>query len=127
MSQCRFCGSPVVASAAKAAVEVQTKLNAVCFDASYVMVFALGMVLASPFALGYLFPFDQLRGVIVFGLCFLAVPFLTIRSLWRIKTIDRPDEPAIRRAKPTLQRALAIWIVMIAVLVVIGIARMTSR
>lgn len=106
MSACRFCGSPVDAKAAKAAVDAQTKLNAVCSGTTSIMTFAGLMLLLSVVScIGACIgrPINLIvisGGWAGFGM--LLVPFMIIGLRRRIKLTDRPEGPAIQRARRSL-------------------------
>lgn len=127
MSVCRFCGSPVDAVSAKAAIAVQTELNTVCSGATSTIILAglFGGLIVFGFigaCIGMPKPFI-LRGVAGASLGVLILPLLIIGLLRRIKRINRPGEPGIQQAKRCLQWALAMWLGTVA-LTIITVTRM---
>jgi len=94
LKQCRFCGEAVDPVVAEAAATFQSKLHAICNESSFARILA-GTMWVMFFA--GLIPFF---GVVGFGAYFLffAVPVVTARSWWRVRTIGKCEDPALRGA-----------------------------
>jgi hypothetical protein len=114
LQQCRFCGAAIDPVAAEAAAVVQSKVNAVCNDASYARILAGSMWVL------FFASFIPFLRLVVFGvyILFIAVPFLTVRSWWRIRAIRKPEDSALQSAAHYLRVALAIWIPMFGVMAI---------
>jgi hypothetical protein len=103
---CRHCSSPIDATVAAAAADVQEKANAACSDAMVIRNLAVGMWV---FFLVRFIPFVGIIGWIGMGGLLIGVPVKLI--IWqmkfgRIKTSD----PDYRKAKINRLIAFFIWL-----------------
>ena len=105
LQQCRFCGAEVDPVAAEAAATIQSKLNAICNDSSF------ARILAGTMWVMFFVSFIPLCGMVVFGVYFLffAVPVVTGRSWWRLRTIGKCEDPALKGALRYLRVAAIMW------------------
>ena len=73
----------------------QIKLNAVCNDSSF------ARVLAGTMWVMFFVRLIPLCGMVIFGVYFLffAVPVVTGRSWWRLRTLGKCEDPALKGAR----------------------------
>jgi len=111
MSQCHYCGHLVDPATAKAAADVQARVNQACSDASYLRIVARAIPV---FYLLGLVPFLGMVGSGAFLLLLVAFPFMALR--WWVKFgFLRTADPDYKKAKGSAVIALLIWIAMLAV------------
>jgi hypothetical protein len=105
LQQCRFCGVELDPVAADASATAQSKLNAVCSDASY------ARILAGIMWVMFFVSFIPLFGLFLFGtyLLFFAVPFMVVRSWRRLSALGKSEDPAFRGARSYLRMAALMW------------------
>jgi hypothetical protein len=104
--ECRFCRALIDSQAARAASELQSRVNQACSDASYAASAAyvlLGLLVLS------VLPFIPLVWV-AFLLTFFAVIAMIVR--WQVKFGDiRTHDPDYKRALFSRNVALVLWLV----------------
>jgi len=112
LKQCRFCGAEVDPIAAEAAATFQSKFNAICNDSSF------ARILAGTMWVMFFVSFIPLCGIVIFGTYFLffAVPVVTGRSWWRLRTIGKCEDPALKGALRYLRVAAIMWGLMFLVM-----------
>lgn len=114
MRECRFCHAPIDPQAARAAGELQARVNDACSDASYAATAAYAML---AFLLLDLLPIPFIPFWIAFLVTFFAVAFLVIR--WQAKYGDiKTGDPDYKRALFSRNVAAVLWLVAMPVWVV---------
>ena len=113
MRECRFCRAPIDPQAARAAGELQARVNQACSDASYAASAAYVML---AFLLLDLIPLIPLVRV-AYLLTFFAVILMVIR--WQVKFGGlQTRDPDYKRALFSRNVALVLWLVATPVWVV---------
>jgi hypothetical protein len=113
MRECRFCRAPIDPQAARAAGELQARVNQACSDASYA---ATAAYLMLAFLLLDLIPFIPLVQV-AYLLTFFAVIGMIVR--WQAKFGGlRTRDPDYKRALFSRNVALALWLVAMPIWIV---------
>ena len=113
MRECRFCHAPIDPQAARAAGELQARVNQACSDASYT---ATAAYLMSAFLVLDLIPFIPLVQV-AYLLTFFAVIFMVVR--WQVKFGSlKTGDPDYKRALFSRNVALVLWLVAMPVWIV---------
>ena len=110
MRECRFCRAPIDPQAARAAGELQARVNQACSDASYT---ATAAYLMLAFLLLDLIPFIPLVQV-AYLLTFFAVIFMVIRWQMKFGGLQTRD-PDYKRALFSRNVALVLWLVAMPV------------
>ena len=113
MRECRFCHVPIDPQAARAAGELQARVNQACSDASYTATAAYVMF---AFLVLDLIPFVPLVWL-AYLLTFFAVIFLVVR--WQVKFGQlQTRDPDYKRALFSRNVALVLWLVAMPVWIV---------
>ncbi|MBV8858883.1 MAG: hypothetical protein JOZ02_18270 [Acidobacteria bacterium] len=113
MRECRFCRAPIDPQAARAAGELQARVNQACSDASYT---ATAAYLMFAFLLLDLIPFVPFVWL-AYVLTFFAVIFLIVR--WQVRFGGlRTRDPDYKRALFSRNVALVLWLVAMPVWIV---------
>lgn len=121
--QCRFCGSTVDSSAARAAAETQARADQACSDASFLRTMAITL----PVFL--LISFIPIVGAFAgWGFLFLllAVPIMVMRWWIKYRSIQISDS-AYRQAKRSTGASSAIWAAMLVLWIFLSVARQSIR
>lgn len=112
--ECRFCHAPIDPQAARAAGELQARVNQACSDASYAATAAYVMF---AFLVLDLLPIPFIPFWLAYLLIFFAVIFLVVR--WQVKFGGlRTPDPDYKRALFSRNVALVLWLVAMPVWIV---------
>ena len=113
MRECRFCRAPIDPRAARAAGELQARVNEACSEASYAA--SAAYVMLALLVLSVL-PFIPLVWV-AYLLTFFSVIILIVR--WQVKFGDiKTHDPDYKRALFSRNVALVLWLVAMPVWIV---------
>jgi len=117
MRECRFCRAPIDPRAARAAGDLQARVNQACSDASYTASAAYVMLALLVLSV---FPFIPLVWV-AYLLTFFAVIIMVVR--WQMKFGDlKTGDPDYKRALFSRNVALVLWLVSLPLWVVGSVA-----
>ena len=107
MRECRFCRAPIDPQAARAAGELQARVNQACSDASYTATAAYVML---AFLVLDVLPIPFIPFWLAYLLTFFAVIFMVVR--WQVKFGDlKTRDPDYKRALFSRNVALVLWLV----------------
>ena len=110
MRECRFCHAPIDPQAARAAGELQARVNQACSDASYTKTAAYAMFV---FLLLNLIPFMPL---VSWGFVFTFIAVIVMIIRWQAKFGHlQTRDPDYKTAKLSRNIALILWIAAIPV------------